>query len=103
MLLLTGRRLRACVACGRAETLDWKLLHLAAREFAIAQKQLFDHQLRFHCPPGVSSRIQMTIRSPKGPIEKGILALLNFDRGAAIWKHGYNSSNVNQTTFDFCM
>lgn len=37
---------------------NYTLLELAAREFQIAKKQLFDHQLRFQCPKGVTSRIK---------------------------------------------
>ena len=86
-----------------AQTMQWGMLDLAAREFLIAKKQLFDHQLRFRCPKGRSSRIHMTVHTPNGVIEKGTLALLNFDKGKDIWAFGHNVSNVNVTTFDFCL
>ena len=84
-------------------TTEWSLLQLASREFQIAKKQLFDHQLRFRCLPGVSSRITMTLRMPKGVIEAGQLAILNFDKGDEIWQVGYNKSRVTTTTFPFCL
>lgn len=86
-----------------AETLAWGMLEIAAREFTIAKQQLFDHQLRFKCPSDRSSRIRMTIYAPKGVIEKGALAILNFDKGADVWAYGRNTSNVNQTSFEFCL
>jgi hypothetical protein len=85
------------------ETTSWNFLELAAREFVIAKKQLFDHQLRFQCAAGVSSRIHMTLRTPNSVIEKGSMAILNFDKGPEIWGIGYNKSRVNVTSFDFCL
>ena len=85
------------------ETTEWDLKQLALREFQIAKKQLFDHQLRFRCPPGVSSRITMTLRMPKGVIQPGELAILDFDKGGDIWQVGYNTSRVTTTSFPFCL
>ena len=42
---------------------NYSLAELATREFEIAKKQLFDHQLRFQCAPGVSSRITSASRA----------------------------------------
>ena len=86
-----------------SETLEWSLFKLASREFMIAQKQLFDHQLRFRCQPGVRSRIHMNLYTPNDVIAKGALAILNFDKGTDVWAAGYNKSRVNTTSFDFCL
>ena len=85
------------------EVNQMSLLQLAAREFTIAKDQLFDHQLRFRCAPGVTSRISMTIYSPIGTIEKGTLAILDFDKGQEVWDVGYNVSRVNVTDLFFCL
>jgi hypothetical protein len=88
------------------ETVGWDLLQLASREFEIAKKQLFDHQLRFQCAPGVESRIHMTLRAPNGVIQKGKFlypAILDFDNGEKIWGIGFNTSRISTTSFDFCL
>lgn len=86
-----------------AQTVGWSLLELASREFMIAKKQLFDHQLRFKCPAGQRSRIRMQLYTPNAVIEAGKLAILDFDKGAEVWAIGHNRSRVNMTAFDFCL
>ena len=55
-------------------------------------------------PPHTLGRTQqVSLRTPVGVIEKGSLAILDFNKGAEVWQYGYNATNVNVTTFDFCL
>lgn len=86
-----------------AETREWSLVELAAREAAVAKAALFDHQLRFQCAPGVTSRITATLYSQKDAILSGPLSMLSFDHGKEIWEAGNNASRVVETRFAFCL
>ena len=85
-----------------AETLGWNLLQLAEREFSIAKGGLFNHELRFACNPGVTSRINTTIYSSIGSLKQSKLGCLDFDHGDQIWAAGRNASRVDAHRFYFC-
>ena len=91
-----------CLAVPRAETLGWNMLQLAEREFAIAKGELFNHELRFGCKPGVKSRINATIYSSLSSLRVSKLGCLDFDHGDAIWAAGHNASRVDAHQFYFC-
>jgi len=85
------------------ETLEWSLLQLAEREFAIAKGGLFNHELRFACDPGVKSRITATVYSSLDSLKVSKLGCLDFDHGDEIWGAGYNTSRVDVNKFYFCL
>jgi len=85
-----------------AETLGWNLLQLAEREFSIAKGGLFNHELRFACNEGTTSRINATIYSSIGSLKQSEMGCLDFDHGDQIWAAGHNNSRVDAHRFYFC-
>jgi len=85
------------------ETLEWDLLQLAQREYQIAKLGLFNHELRFACDPGVTSRITANLYSSVDPLKVSKLGMLDFDHGEEIWSVGYNFSRVQKDQFYFCL
>ena len=66
---------------------------LAEREFAIAKGALFNHELRFKCDEGVTSRITANLYYSPTSLKTSKLGALDFDHGAQIWGIGYNTSH----------